>query len=81
MFSFLFGALAGGLAAIYWLGELGDLGERHMPRLRNQAADTVEAAERALIRMVENVSTKARAGLRPEQTQEDATRPASPGVD
>ena len=68
MLSFLFGALAGGLAATYWHAELGDLRGRHMPRLRNQAADKVEAAEQAIVRMIENVSTKARAGLRPDQT-------------
>lgn len=77
MLTFLFGALAGGLAATFWLGEFGHLGERHMPRLRKQAADKVQAAERALIRMVENASTKARAGLRPEQTESGGRHTAS----
>jgi len=71
MFTFLLGAVAGGLAAIYWLGGLGSLGERHMPRLRDQAADKVEAAERAVVRIVRNASMKARAGLKPEQTQSE----------
>ena len=69
MLSFLFGALAGGLAVTYWHAELGDLGARHMPRLRNQTADRLEAAERALVKWVERVSSKTRAGLRADQTR------------
>jgi len=71
MLGFLFGALAGGLVATYWHRELSNLRE-HMPRLRNQAADKVELAERSIVRMLDNVSTKARAGLRSEQPQTPA---------
>lgn len=77
MLSFPFAALAGGIAVAYWRGELRNLGARHMPRLRNQAADRVQAAERALVRMVENVSTKTRAGLRSDRTQKSESNMAS----
>ena len=70
MLSFLFGALAGGIAVAYWHGELSNLGTRHMPRLRDQAADRVQRAERVLVRMVENASTKTRAGLRSGRNHE-----------
>jgi hypothetical protein len=70
MLGFLIGAVAGGLAVAYWHGDLGNFGTRHMPRLRNQAADKVEAAERALIRMVGNVSTRTRAGLRADRSRQ-----------
>jgi hypothetical protein len=46
----------------YLYHEITDLGAGHWPRLRNQAADHVEAPERAVVRMVESVSSKARAG-------------------
>ena len=77
MLSFLFGALAGGIAVAYWHGEISNLGARHMPRLRNQAADRVHVAERALVRMVENVSTKTRAGLRSDRTQRSESNMAT----
>src|SRR5262245_45271817 len=67
-YCFLLGALAGGIAVSYLHGDLGNLRERNMSRLRNRAADTVEQAEQVLVRMVQNLSTKARSGLRPEQT-------------
>jgi hypothetical protein len=70
MLGFLFGALAGGLAVSYWHGDLGSVGERNVSRLRNQAADTVEKAEQMLVQMVHDLSTRARAGLRPEQTHD-----------
>jgi hypothetical protein len=69
MLSFLFGALVGGLAVTYWHAELAHLEARHMPRLRHQAADRVEAAERALVKWVGNVSSKTRAGLRADRTR------------
>jgi hypothetical protein len=71
MLSFLFGVLAGGIAVAYWQGEIRNLRTRHMPHLRDQAADQVQRAERAVIRMVENVSTKTRAGLRSDQSKRE----------
>jgi len=64
MLGFIVGAVAGGLAATYWYGEVGNLRNRHIPHLRNQAADKVKAAERAIVRIVESASTKACAGLK-----------------
>ena len=81
MLGFLFGALAGGLAATYWHRELSNLREHHMPRLRNQAADKVEVAEQAIVRMLDNASTRARAGLRAEQpSPRKPTRDTGSGV-
>ena len=69
MLGFIVGAVAGGLAATYWYGEAGNLRNRHIPRLRNQAADKVKAAERTIVRIVENASTKACAGLKGDSAQ------------
>jgi hypothetical protein len=82
MLGFVFGALAGGIAATYWSGGLSNLREQHMPRLRNQAADKVAVAERAIVGLVENISTQTRARLRCEEaaTEQDAKRNTSRGV-
>jgi hypothetical protein len=78
MLGFLIGAVAGGLAVAYWHGDLSNFGTRQMPRLRNQAADKVEAAERALIRMVGNVSTRTRAGLRADRSRQGEGNAGAP---
>jgi hypothetical protein len=82
MLGFVFGALAGSIAVTYWSGGLSNLREQHMPRLRNQAADKVAVAERAIVGLVENISTQTRARLRCEEaaTEQDAKRNASRGV-
>jgi hypothetical protein len=64
MLGFVLGALAGGLAATYWSRGSMKFGERQLPRLRNQAADRVDAAERAIIGLVKSVSARTRASLR-----------------
>ena len=53
-----------------------------MPRLRHQAADKVAVAERAIVGLVENISTHTRARLRCEEaaTEQDAKRNPSRGV-
>jgi hypothetical protein len=66
MLSFLVGAIAGGLAATYWHRELSNFRDRHLPRLRNQTADKLEAAERTIVDTLKKVSTQARSRLRPE---------------
>lgn len=68
MLGFILGALAGGIAATYWSGGSGRLREHHLPRLRNQAADKVDAAERAIIDLVRNVSARTRTTLRDDGT-------------
>jgi hypothetical protein len=67
MLSFVFGALAGGIAATYWSRGLSNFREERMPRLRNQTAEKVEVAERAIVGLVENLSTRTRARLRCEE--------------
>jgi gas vesicle protein len=69
MLGFIVGAVAGALAATYWSGEAGNLRDRHLPRLRSQAADKVKAAERTIVRLVENASTTACASLKGESAQ------------
>jgi hypothetical protein len=71
MLGFLIGAIAGGLAATYWHRELGSFRDQHLPRLRNQTADKLEAAERTIVEGVKKVSTHARTRLR----REDASTP------
>jgi len=66
MMGFLFGAVAGGLAATYWHAELGKIREQHVPQFRTQAADKVHAAERALVRMIQTTSKRAQASLKVE---------------
>jgi hypothetical protein len=82
MLGFVLGALAGGIAATYWSGRLSNLREQHMPRLRNQAAEKVEVAERAIVGLVKNISTRTRARLRCEEaaTGQESKRNTPHGV-
>jgi len=82
MLGFVLGALVGGIAATYWAGGLSNLREQRMPRLRNQAAEKVELAERAIVGLVENLSTRTRTRLRCEEaaTEQDTKRNATRGV-
>jgi hypothetical protein len=71
MFGFLLGAIAGAVAATYWRGDVnrwrGDVDRfrtERMPELRQQAADKLEAAERAIVGALDNASTKAASYLR-----------------
>jgi hypothetical protein len=82
MLGFVLGALAGGIAVTYWSGGLSKLREQHMPRLRNQAAEKVEVAERAIVGLVKNISTGTRARLRCAEaaTGQDAKRNTPRGV-
>lgn len=66
MLGFVFGAIAGAVAATYWHRELGSFRDQHLPRLRNQTAEKVEAAERAIVGALNKVSTQARSRLRSE---------------
>ena len=68
MLGFLIGAIAGGLAATYWHRELGSFRDQHLPRLRNQTADRLEAAERTIVEGVKKVATQARTRLRRDDT-------------
>lgn len=68
MLSFLIGAIAGGIAATYWQRELRSFRDQHLPRLRDQTADRLEAAERTLVEGVKKVSGQARSRLRAERT-------------
>lgn len=67
MLSFLVGAIAGGLAATYWHRELSNFRGQHLPRLRNQTAEKLEAAERTIVDTLKKVSTEARSRLRSEE--------------
>jgi hypothetical protein len=83
MLGFVLGALAGAVTATYWSGGLHSLREEHVPHLRNQAADKVEVAERAIVGFVENLSTRTRALLRCEEAAtpaQDARPTTSRGV-
>ena len=66
MLGFVFGALAGAVAATYWHRDLSNFREQHLPRLRSQTAEKLEAAERAIVGAVSKASTEARSRLRPE---------------
>jgi uncharacterized protein YggE len=68
MLGFLFGAVAGAIAATYWRTELNRFGTERIPGLRHQAADKLEAAERAVVQALDNASTKAASYLRGSQT-------------
>jgi hypothetical protein len=70
MLGFLFGAIAGALAATYWQSDIKKVRDTRMPELRQRAADTVEGAERAIVDTVTKLSTRATSRLR-------AGRPAS----
>lgn len=75
MLSFLVGAIVGGLAATYWHRDLRSFRDQHLPRLRNQTADKLEAAERTIVDTLKKVSTEARTRLRSEE-REGRDRPA-----
>ena len=58
MLGFLIGAIAGGLAATYWHRELGSFRDQHLPRLRNQTAERLDAAERTIVEGVKKVDNQ-----------------------
>lgn len=64
MLGFLFGAIAGALAATYWHSDIKKVRDSRMPELRQRAADTVENAERAIVDRVTKLSTRATSTLR-----------------
>jgi hypothetical protein len=68
MFGFLIGAVAGAVAATYWRADVNRVGTERVPRLRQQAADKLEAAERAMVHALDNASSKAVSYLRGVQT-------------
>jgi hypothetical protein len=68
MFGFLFGAIAGALAATYWHSDIKKVRDTRMPELRQRAADTVEGAERAIVDTVTKLSSRATSTLRSGRT-------------
>jgi hypothetical protein len=68
MFSFLFGAVAGALAATYWRSDLNRLRSDRMPEWRQRAADRVEDLERAAVGSIGKLSGRARSALRSERS-------------
>jgi hypothetical protein len=64
MFGFLFGAAAGAVAVTYWRSDVTTFQKSRLPGLRQQAADRLEAAERALVGTLHIVSAKAACALR-----------------
>ena len=64
MLGFLFGAIAGALAATYWHSDIKKARDTRMPELRQRAADTVEGAERAIVDTVTKLSSRATSTLR-----------------
>jgi hypothetical protein len=68
MFGFLFGAIAGALAATYWHSDIKKVRDSRMPELRQRAADTVEGAERRIVDTVTKLSTRATSTLRSGRT-------------
>jgi hypothetical protein len=64
MLSFLFGAVAGALAATYWRPDLKKFRDDRMPNLRQRAADKVDGAERAIVDTVGRLSKRASSTLR-----------------
>ena len=82
MLSFLFGAVAGALAATYWRADLKKLRDGRMPDLRQRAADKVDDAERAIVDTVGRLSNRARSTLRSGRRDSHAGEPGSgPGED
>jgi len=67
MLGFLFGAVAGAVAATYWRANVSRLGAERVPELRAQAADKLENAERAIVQALDNASTRAVSYLRGAQ--------------
>jgi hypothetical protein len=68
MLGFLFGAIAGALAATYWHSDIKKVRDSRMPELRQRAADTVEGAERKIVDTVTKLSTRATSTLRTGRT-------------
>jgi hypothetical protein len=66
MLGFLIGAVAGAIAATYWRADVNRT--ERVPRLRHQAADKLEAAERAMVHALDNASSKAVSYLRGVET-------------
>jgi hypothetical protein len=64
MVGFLIGAVAGAVAATYWRTDVNRVATERVPRLRHQAADKLEAAERAMVHALDNASSKAVSYLR-----------------
>ena len=81
MLSFLFGAVAGALAATYWRGDLKKLRDDRMPDLRRRAADKIEIVERAMVDPVGRVSKRASSTLRSEPGAGAAGAEPTPGAD
>lgn len=82
MLSFLFGAVAGALAATYWRADLKKLRDARMPDLRQRAADKVEGAERAIVDTVGRLSKRASSTLRSERRgSHPGETSAAPGED
>jgi hypothetical protein len=69
MFGFLCGAAAGALAVTYWRADLDTFQRDRLPGLRRQAADKLEAAERALVGRLDGVSATAASILRGTHTR------------
>jgi hypothetical protein len=63
MLGFLFGVVAGAVAATYWRN-VSKFRKERVPDLRHQAADKLEAAERAMVHTLDAASTKAASLLR-----------------
>lgn len=82
MLSFLFGAVAGALAATYWRADLKRFRDDRMPDLRQRAADKVEGAERAIVDTVGRLSKRASSTLRSgRQASHPGAMGSTPGED
>jgi hypothetical protein len=82
MLSFLFGAVAGALAATYWRADLKKFRDDRMPDLRQRAADRVEGAERAIVDTVGRLSKRASSTLRSgRQVSHPGDTTSAPGKD
>ena len=64
MLGFLLGAVAGAVAVRYWRADVNQFGTERVPRLRHQAADKLEAAERAVVHALDDASSRAVSCLR-----------------
>jgi len=72
MFGFLLGVATGVVAARYWHQDFGRLRDEHMPRIRDRAAESVDALEKTIVDTVGSVSTRARSFLRSNAAPEAA---------
>ncbi|MGH7277735.1 MAG: hypothetical protein ACREJG_03520 [Candidatus Rokuibacteriota bacterium] len=71
MFQFIFGALAGAVAAWYWRQDIEGYMNQRMPDLRTKAADRLQSIERSAEGMID----KAKSGVvRRMRAGEDALR-------